>query len=210
MPGLTSITLDDVPVLSGRGEDQGWKLYAACYGQDPDIWYPERGQDVRPAKKVCAVCPARMACLSYALRNGERLGIWGGLTERERRRMRRGLSLSVSCIYCGRIVKAGGLSQQTCNRQACKSRFAAGDEPTLVNGELFEAEDLELIEVAEDVWDEPIPAWVAAYEVEQLLLFPAPPGDVVVLERRRRRRDPHTEDVVEQLTLDVYFFALVA
>lgn len=66
-----------------------WTDAAACLGLDPDLFFPERGEDVAPAKAVCAGCPVREDCLDYALDNGERHGIWGGLSERERRRIRR-------------------------------------------------------------------------------------------------------------------------
>jgi WhiB family redox-sensing transcriptional regulator len=110
----------DVILLSDRAEDQGWKALGLCRFYQPNLFYPERGRDVRPAKRVCGMCPARLACLSYALRRNERLGIWGGLTERERRRVRRGLPLSITCRFCGHDVKAGRLGQVTCNRQACR------------------------------------------------------------------------------------------
>lgn len=116
------MTVIDVilPALSDRPEDQGWKAFGRCGWMDPNVFYPERGQPVRPAKRECAKCPVRLACLAYALRRNERLGIWGGLTERERRRVRRGLPLSIACRFCGHEVKAGRLGQVTCNRQACR------------------------------------------------------------------------------------------
>jgi WhiB family redox-sensing transcriptional regulator len=64
-----------------------WRDQAACRGLDPDIFYPVSDDDADMAKAVCATCPVREACLEYALANRERDGIWGGATERERRRM---------------------------------------------------------------------------------------------------------------------------
>jgi WhiB family redox-sensing transcriptional regulator len=64
-----------------------WRDRAACRGLDPDIFYPVSDDDAEPAKEICAVCPVREACLEYALANRERDGVWGGATERERRRM---------------------------------------------------------------------------------------------------------------------------
>ena len=58
-------------------------------GVDPDLFFPERGASTREAKEVCRGCVVRLDCLEYALVNGEKFGIWGGLSERERRRLRR-------------------------------------------------------------------------------------------------------------------------
>lgn len=69
--------------------DDEWTAHAACRDMNPDIFFPTRGEDVRPAKRVCAGCPVRQQCLDYALDNQEKYGIWGGTGERERRRLRR-------------------------------------------------------------------------------------------------------------------------
>lgn len=60
-----------------------------CAGIDPDLFFPERGASTREAKAVCFGCVAREGCLEHALANGEKFGIWGGTSERERRRLRR-------------------------------------------------------------------------------------------------------------------------
>jgi WhiB family redox-sensing transcriptional regulator len=70
-------------------EDRGWQDDANCLGVDPDLFFPERGASTREAKEVCRGCVVREECLEYALANGEKFGIWGGLSERERRRIRR-------------------------------------------------------------------------------------------------------------------------
>lgn len=66
-----------------------WFAFGACRGApDPDLWFPESG--VSPeAERICAGCQVRDACGEYALRNREKFGIWGGLTESKRRSMRR-------------------------------------------------------------------------------------------------------------------------
>lgn len=64
-----------------------WQTDAACRGMDPALWYPERGADTDPAKEICAHCPVRADCAEAG--RPERFGIWGGLTERQRRRHRR-------------------------------------------------------------------------------------------------------------------------
>lgn len=58
-----------------------------CAQADPDAWFPEKGQSTRPAQRVCEQCPIRAECLAYALGNGERFGVWGGASERTRRRL---------------------------------------------------------------------------------------------------------------------------
>jgi WhiB family redox-sensing transcriptional regulator len=63
--------------------DRAWQDQANCLGVDPDLFFPERGASTREAKEV------RDECLEYALANGEKFGIWGGLSERERRKLRR-------------------------------------------------------------------------------------------------------------------------
>ena len=62
-----------------------WRERAACRGTDLDLFYPERGESAGPARQVCERCPVRQPCLEYALSNRITHGIWGGLTERERR-----------------------------------------------------------------------------------------------------------------------------
>ena len=75
-------------------EDQSWQDYANCLGVDPDLFFPERGASTREAKEVCRGCVVREDCLEYALANGEKFGIWGGMSERERRRIRRQRALA--------------------------------------------------------------------------------------------------------------------
>ena len=62
-----------------------WRHQAACHGTDLNLFYPERGHSAGQARQVCARCPVRQPCLEYALSNRITSGIWGGLTERERR-----------------------------------------------------------------------------------------------------------------------------
>jgi WhiB family transcriptional regulator, redox-sensing transcriptional regulator len=70
-------------------QTQLWQRYANCMGVDPDLFFPERGASTKEAKEVCRGCVVREDCLEFALANGEKFGIWGGLSERERRRIRR-------------------------------------------------------------------------------------------------------------------------
>ena len=75
-------------------EGHSWQDKANCLGVDPDLFFPERGASTREAKEVCRGCVVREACLEYALANGEKFGIWGGMSERERRRIRRARALA--------------------------------------------------------------------------------------------------------------------
>ncbi len=66
-----------------------WQDRALCSQTDPEAFFPEKGRSTREAKKVCASCDVKAECLDYALRHDERFGIWGGLSERERRKLTR-------------------------------------------------------------------------------------------------------------------------
>jgi len=62
-----------------------WRELAACRGTGLEVFFPGRGESAGPARRVCAACPVRQACLDYAITNRIVHGVWGGLTERERR-----------------------------------------------------------------------------------------------------------------------------
>src|SRR3954470_4037295 len=76
-------------LLEGDAEEAGWQERALCAQTDPEAFFPEKGGSTREAKKVCLTCDVRDDCLEYALMNDERFGIWGGLSERERRKLKR-------------------------------------------------------------------------------------------------------------------------
>lgn len=78
--------------LIGNSE-RGWQGRANCMGVDPELFFPERGSSTREAKEVCRGCVVREDCLEFAITNGEKFGIWGGMSERERRRVRRARTL---------------------------------------------------------------------------------------------------------------------
>ena len=75
--------------LFDEGEEQEWQERALCAQTDPEAFFPEKGGSTREAKRICSGCEVRAECLDYALAHDERFGIWGGLSERERRRLRR-------------------------------------------------------------------------------------------------------------------------
>lgn len=66
-----------------------WQDYAACAETDPEAFFVEKGGSTRNAKKICAGCFVRSQCLEDALEREERYGVWGGMSERERRRLLR-------------------------------------------------------------------------------------------------------------------------
>jgi WhiB family redox-sensing transcriptional regulator len=78
--GKTEMTAKDTRIPA-------WRQHAACRGVDPDIFYPVSDEEADDAKAICALCPVEHACLEWALSNRESDGVWGGATERERRRI---------------------------------------------------------------------------------------------------------------------------
>ena len=76
-------------LLEPDAEDGGWQERALCAQTDPEAFFPEKGGSTREAKKVCLTCDVRNDCLESALMNDERFGIWGGLSERERRKLKK-------------------------------------------------------------------------------------------------------------------------
>jgi WhiB family transcriptional regulator, redox-sensing transcriptional regulator len=66
-----------------------WQESAACFGIDPDVFFPVSEEEAGPALAFCGACGIRAECLSWALKNSERYGVWGGLTEQQRRRLMR-------------------------------------------------------------------------------------------------------------------------
>jgi len=80
-----------LPIFGTPDDDTilGWQDRALCAQTDPEAFFPEKGGSTREAKKVCTGCEVRAECLEYALANDERFGIWGGLSERERRKLKR-------------------------------------------------------------------------------------------------------------------------
>lgn len=69
--------------------DDDWRAQAACRDMDTAIFFPETDEDAGAAKAVCASCPVQQACLDFAMKNRQEEGVWGGMTQTERRRLRR-------------------------------------------------------------------------------------------------------------------------
>lgn len=81
--------------MSALRTDDAWQVKAACRGPQASVFFPpssferkdEKLARERRAKAICATCPVRKPCLDYALKIREPHGIWGGLSEAERRRL---------------------------------------------------------------------------------------------------------------------------
>ena len=81
--------MDDAWELFSDEGAFAWQAEALCAQTDPEAFFPEKGGSTRDAKRVCLSCTVRTECLEYALAQDERFGIWGGLSERERRKLKR-------------------------------------------------------------------------------------------------------------------------
>ena len=65
-----------------------WQDNAACRGEPTDMWFPARGEESIYAKAICNECPVREQCLEYSLEIPNLIGIWGGLSGKERRKLK--------------------------------------------------------------------------------------------------------------------------
>src|ERR1700712_234968 len=76
-------------IVEDESDQLNWQADSLCAQTDPEAFFPEKGGSTREAKRICSSCEVRSDCLEYALQNDERFGIWGGLSERERRKLRK-------------------------------------------------------------------------------------------------------------------------
>ena len=76
--------------------DTKWMAKGNCAAQHPDTFFPSDGAGVEVAKKICDGCPMQERCLEYALRNRIDHGVWGGCSERQRRRILRARRLAIA------------------------------------------------------------------------------------------------------------------
>lgn len=97
----TLAQLDELEQHIAPSDRDSWQDLAICAQTDSEAFFPEKGGTTRPAKLICSQCPVRAKqlggsgeCLDYALEHDERFGIWGGYSERERRRMKRGQDIT--------------------------------------------------------------------------------------------------------------------
>jgi hypothetical protein len=94
-----------------------WTQAAVCASVDPELWFPEKGNSAARAKKICATCPVREPCLQYALDNDDRFGVFGGTTERDRRKIRGNTKF---CKHCGAEYAPGRSHAAFCSDE-CRS-----------------------------------------------------------------------------------------
>ncbi len=84
-----------------QSDRMAWQDFANCKGADPDLFFPERGASTRTAKQICRECSVRTECLEFAIVSSEKFGIWGGLSERERRKIRRQRAVAAASRQAG-------------------------------------------------------------------------------------------------------------
>lgn len=106
------------------GPGEMWHDLAICTQTDPELFHPEKGgSGAKEAKKICASCPVRLQCLQHALDNDEKYGIWGGLSERERRRLTNADQAPTDTGICG--TAQGYQRHRYRGEQACPECMAA-------------------------------------------------------------------------------------
>ncbi len=88
--------VDLLEVLQTGGLDMAWQDLANCRGADPDLFFPERGASTRTAKGICRDCQVRAECLEFAIVSSEKFGIWGMMSELERRKIRKERQIAAS------------------------------------------------------------------------------------------------------------------
>ncbi|OCB15104.1 hypothetical protein A5689_26990 [Mycobacterium intracellulare subsp. yongonense] len=103
--------------------DEDWINDALCPQVDADTFFVDKGESTKPAKSVCALCPVRAECLQYALDHDERFGVWGGLSERERRRLKRGID--VTPAHLNSHPASDACYQRGCDSPQCRAAHNA-------------------------------------------------------------------------------------
>ena len=93
--------------VRARGWERDWAGQGQCAGQDPDALFVE-GREQRVAKAVCQGCPVMAECLADALDNRTQFGVWGGMTERERRALLRSHQDVTNWTALLQSMRAGG------------------------------------------------------------------------------------------------------
>lgn len=96
-----------------------WQQRAACIGEPPELWFPPSGRgeklDYSEAQRICDRCPVQPECLEHALTHNERYGMWGGHTERQRRRLQRQRPIRRLCARCGQVFTLRTQSARYCD-----------------------------------------------------------------------------------------------
>lgn len=129
-------------------DEMSWQDQALCAQTDPEAFFPEEGGSTQEAKRVCWGCEVRAECLEYALATDERFGVWGGLSERERARVKRTGSVPVGPPSCpaGHLkapgnVYADGSCRACKNDRAREAREAARQAPGFARVRTVEPRD---------------------------------------------------------------------
>lgn len=107
-PNQLPVQATEISRLAARRQDAGWRAAAACYQADPELFFPigsagTGAAEIQRAKAICAGCPVRRPCLSYALATSQEFGIWGGRDESERRLLHRQWRESRLAASTGRL-----------------------------------------------------------------------------------------------------------
>jgi WhiB family redox-sensing transcriptional regulator len=90
--GVYCMSVSFAELGGGDEMDTKWQNDATCAQTDPGVFFPEVGESARVAKEICVgSCAVREQCLDFALNNNERFGVWGGLSELERRKLKKKL-----------------------------------------------------------------------------------------------------------------------
>jgi WhiB family redox-sensing transcriptional regulator len=85
---LTQLPEAPQPARAATLHRADWRSQAACRGLDTELFFPGRGEAAPEAAAACASCPVRTECRTYAVESRQLFGIWGGTSERQRRRLR--------------------------------------------------------------------------------------------------------------------------
>ncbi len=109
------------------GSEFSWQEKAKCLGMDPEIFFPPTEEEAWRAKEVCRGCPVRRECLEFALKYGERYGVWGGFSEQERKALFRELaSTGVTTEALRRVVERA--VEQAERREAAQEKARRAEE----------------------------------------------------------------------------------
>jgi WhiB family transcriptional regulator, redox-sensing transcriptional regulator len=90
---MATVKTSEAPEAVFPWQPVAWQAEAVCAELPEDeadaLFFPRRGESTKAARALCSGCPVRADCLEYAIANREQFGIWGGTSERERRKLRR-------------------------------------------------------------------------------------------------------------------------
>lgn len=112
-----------------------WQQDALCAQVGGDAWYPEKGESTLAARIICLDCPIRTTCLREALDRDERFGVWGGYSERQRRRLKRGEAVALAtrpepgepmaCAHCGEEFAPSHATARYCTKYCSRNAHTA-------------------------------------------------------------------------------------